>query len=117
MPLPPLYFTTCDLAATFQSGMKLIYLISVVFISGIFFQFIMCVAILIVGIIIDAVRGFPRIIPLAMLTGVLWATGNALVVPIVHCSGLGLGLLLWSSVTLLSGWASGRSVNSNIPSI
>ncbi|XP_048244217.1 transmembrane protein 144-like isoform X2 [Haliotis rufescens] len=43
-----------------------------------------------------------------MVGGILWATGNICVVPIVKTIGLGLGLCVWSSVQLLVGWANGR---------
>ena len=41
-------------------------------------------------------------------SGFLWATGNICVVPVIKTIGLGLGLLIWGSFNLLSGWASGR---------
>ena len=44
------------------------------------------------------------------LIGFLWATGNMCVVPVIKTIGLGLGLLIWGSFNLLSGWASGRYV-------
>ena len=40
--------------------------------------------------------------------GVIWATGNICVVPIVKAIGLSKGLLLWGSTNMLTGWASGR---------
>ena len=33
-------------------------------------------------------------------------------VPIIHLIGMGQGILVWSSVTLLTGWATGRYVES-----
>ncbi|XP_033742100.1 transmembrane protein 144-like [Pecten maximus] len=43
-----------------------------------------------------------------MVGGVLWETGNIMVVPIIKTIGLGLGLCIWGMVNLLSGWATGR---------
>ena len=43
-----------------------------------------------------------------MLGGVIWACGNAFVVPIVKTIGLAMGLLIWGMVNMLMGWASGR---------
>lgn len=39
--------------------------------------------------------------------GGLWATGNVCSVPIIKCIGMGLGLAIWGSMSLLTGWASG----------
>lgn len=36
------------------------------------------------------------------------STGNIAVVPIVKAIGLGLGILIWGSSSLLMGWASSR---------
>nr|XP_039250599.1 transmembrane protein 144-like [Styela clava] len=76
--------------------------------DGVFFQWILCVAIWMTGLIVNAVQSFPKFYGLAMLGGVLWSTGNMCVVPIIKTIGLGLGLLIWGSFNLLSGWASGR---------
>ncbi|CAK8684345.1 transmembrane protein 144-like [Clavelina lepadiformis] len=76
--------------------------------DGMFFQWVLCVAIWISGLVTNCIQGFPTFYPLAMLGGVLWATGNICVVPVVKTIGLGLGLLIWGSFNLLSGWASGR---------
>lgn len=43
-----------------------------------------------------------------MLGGVLWCTGNVMVVPIVRTIGLALGLVIWGSANLLMGYFSGR---------
>ncbi|CAH1777680.1 unnamed protein product [Owenia fusiformis] len=76
--------------------------------DGIFFQWILCSAIWITGLVVNVIQNFPTFYPLAMLGGFLWATGNICVVPIIKTIGLGLGLLIWGSFNLLSGWASGR---------
>merc|ERR1712038_1391780 len=76
--------------------------------DGMFFQWILCSAIWTVGLVIHAVRNFPKFYPLAMLGGFLWSSGNLMVVPIIQTIGLAQGLLIWGSLNLLSGWASGR---------
>ncbi|XP_064637459.1 transmembrane protein 144-like isoform X2 [Lineus longissimus] len=76
--------------------------------DGMFFQWVMTTAVWNVGLIVNAVQGFPTFYPLAMLGGFLWATGNICVVTIVKTIGLSLGLLIWASFNLISGWASGR---------
>uniref|UniRef100_A0A670Y5C4 Transmembrane protein 144 n=1 Tax=Pseudonaja textilis TaxID=8673 RepID=A0A670Y5C4_PSETE len=77
--------------------------------DGMFFQWILCAAIWIVSLIVNLIQNSPKFWPLAMVGGFLWATGNVTVVPIVKTIGLGLGLLIWASFNLLTGWASSRS--------
>jgi len=83
--------------------------------DGIFFQWVLCTAIWFSGMVVNIARthfssGLTSSIsfyPFAMLGGVLWATGNIMVVPIVKCIGLGLGMCTWGTVNLIVGWASG----------
>uniref|UniRef100_A0A674KGI5 Transmembrane protein 144 n=1 Tax=Terrapene triunguis TaxID=2587831 RepID=A0A674KGI5_9SAUR len=76
--------------------------------DGMFFQWILCAAIWIVSLVVNLIQNSPRFWPLAMVGGSVWATGNITVVPIVKTIGLGLGLLIWASFNLLTGWASSR---------
>lgn len=76
--------------------------------DGMFFQWILCSAVWVVGIAIYCARGFPTFQPVAMFGGVLWATGNVLCVPVIKLVGLGLGLLIWGQTNMLVGWASSR---------
>eukprot|EP01087_Luapelamoeba_hula_P003875 TRINITY_DN1375_c0_g1_i3.p1 TRINITY_DN1375_c0_g1~~TRINITY_DN1375_c0_g1_i3.p1 ORF type:complete len:174 (+),score=9.08 TRINITY_DN1375_c0_g1_i3:62-583(+) len=73
--------------------------------DGMFFQWILCVAIFWAGWIVQLVRHEPPFEPIAMIGGVLWAHGNLMVVPIVKTLGLSLGLLIWGMVSLILGWA------------
>ena len=92
--------------------------------DGLFYQWCMCSAIFVWGVLlqlglflfgaVDA--GAPRcegtasveFFPLAAFGGVVWATGNMLSVPIINRIGLGLSLLIWGAVNMLTGWATGR---------
>ncbi|XP_049340181.1 transmembrane protein 144b isoform X1 [Astyanax mexicanus] len=74
--------------------------------DGMFFQWISCVTIWVVGFVGDMVLQSSKAHPAAMLGGVIWATGNITSVPVVKCIGLGLGMLLWGASGLLIGWAS-----------
>ncbi|XP_038056860.1 transmembrane protein 144-like isoform X6 [Patiria miniata] len=76
--------------------------------DGMFYQWIDGIAIWQVGLIVNLVRGSPPFYPLAMLGGFLWTTGNVTVVPIIKTIGLSLGILIWGSLNLLTGWASGH---------
>lgn len=76
--------------------------------DGMFFQWILCTSIWIVSLVVNIILKCPKFWPLAMVGGCVWATGNITVVPIVKTLGLGLGLLIWASTNLLTGWASSR---------
>ncbi|NXP49109.1 TM144 protein, partial [Heliornis fulica] len=76
--------------------------------DGMFFQWILCASIWIVSLVVNLIQNYPQFWPLAMVGGFLWATGNVTVVPIVKTIGLALGLLIWASFNLLTGWASSR---------
>uniref|UniRef100_A0A8C5TSA1 Transmembrane protein 144 n=1 Tax=Malurus cyaneus samueli TaxID=2593467 RepID=A0A8C5TSA1_9PASS len=76
--------------------------------DGMFFQWILCASIWIVSLVVNLIQNCPRFWPLAMVGGFVWATGNVTVVPIVKTIGLALGLLIWASFNLLTGWASSR---------
>ncbi|XP_052274885.1 transmembrane protein 144-like isoform X2 [Dreissena polymorpha] len=76
--------------------------------DGVFFQWIMCIAIWSGGLVVQQIRKNPQFYPLAMLGGFFWETGNMCVVPIIKTIGLGLGMCIWGMTNLLSGWATGR---------
>ncbi|ELT94008.1 hypothetical protein CAPTEDRAFT_3325 [Capitella teleta] len=76
--------------------------------DGMFFQWVLCLSIWTVGLVIQCIRNFPPFYPLAMLGGFLWSTGNITVVPIIKTIGLGKGILVWGSFNLLAGWTTGR---------
>uniref|UniRef100_F7BTY1 Transmembrane protein 144 n=1 Tax=Xenopus tropicalis TaxID=8364 RepID=F7BTY1_XENTR len=76
-----------------------------------FFQWILCASIWIVSLVVNIILHSPKFWPLAMVGGCVWATGNITVVPILKTVGLGLGLLIWASFNLLTGWASSSNYN------
>ncbi|XP_034300733.2 transmembrane protein 144 isoform X2 [Magallana gigas] len=76
--------------------------------DGMFFQWILCGGALLVGIIVQVIRGTNHFYPLVMLGGLIWETGNICVVPIIKTIGMGLGLCIWGMTNLLSGWATSR---------
>lgn len=75
--------------------------------DGLFFQWVLCSGIFLVGNVVNALQGFPKFEPMAMFGGFLWATGNIVSVPVIKLIGLSLGLLIWGSTNMLIGWASG----------
>jgi len=76
--------------------------------DGVYFQWVMCTAIWISGFVVNIVMGCPKFQPLACLGGVIWCTGNMMVVPCVKTVGLALGLLIWGMTALLTGWFTGH---------
>ncbi|KAK6173454.1 hypothetical protein SNE40_016900 [Patella caerulea] len=74
--------------------------------DGMFFQWILCTAIFICGLIFQIIRT-AKFYPIVTLGGVLWATGNVCVVPIIKTIGLGLGMCIWGMSNLVAGWATG----------
>uniref|UniRef100_A0A803VUF5 Transmembrane protein 144 n=1 Tax=Ficedula albicollis TaxID=59894 RepID=A0A803VUF5_FICAL len=107
-----------DLAIGFTSSTVAVLLFGTNFVpvkkldtgDGMFFQWILCASIWIVSLVVNLIQNCPRFWPLAMVGGFLWATGNVTVVPIVKTIGLALGLLIWASFNLLTGWASSSAV-------
>ncbi|KAL3320192.1 hypothetical protein Ciccas_001130 [Cichlidogyrus casuarinus] len=91
--------------------------------DGMFFQWLMCSAIGVVGIVTQIVVGSQQFYPLGLLGGAFWATGNICTVPVFRTIGMSLGILIWSMFNMIIGWASGRfgwfhitpSIPSNIP--
>lgn len=75
--------------------------------DGVFFQFIMCNGIFMTAIPVLLIQDFPPIHGLALLGGVLWTTGNMLCPVAIRLIGMGMGLLVWGSVSMVMGWASG----------
>jgi glucose uptake protein GlcU len=78
-----------------------------------FFQFIMCSAIFVAGLINYIVQcsqqgACPKFEPVAMLGGAIWCLGNSAAVPIIKTIGLAKGMLVWGMVNMLMGWASGK---------
>uniref|UniRef100_A0A1I7U367 Transmembrane protein 144 n=1 Tax=Caenorhabditis tropicalis TaxID=1561998 RepID=A0A1I7U367_9PELO len=87
--------------------------------NGVFVQWLMSIAILLVGVVVYATQEFPEFEPLAMLGGVFWALGNATAVPIMNTIGIGMGMLVWGTTNCVSGWAAGRfglfGINATLP--
>jgi len=61
-----------------------------------------------VGIISIFIAGKAIFVYTGLLGGSLWALGNLCVIPIVKLIGLGLGLLIWGSSSLVVGFFSGK---------
>lgn len=76
--------------------------------DGMFFQLVVCIGIWLAGFVLNIVRNFPRFYGLPLIGGMLWSTGNNCVVPIIQTIGIGLGMIFWNCIGLVTGWATGR---------
>ena len=73
--------------------------------DGVFFQWVMSVAILIGGFITYCIQHFPTFYVEAAIGGAIWSLGNVCVVPIVKLVGLSIGFLIWAMTSMVVGWA------------
>ncbi|KAK5985889.1 Transmembrane protein [Trichostrongylus colubriformis] len=76
--------------------------------DGMFAQWVISSAVLMVGFAVFCLQGFPGFFPLAMLGGAFWAIGNATAIPIISRLGMTIGILIWNITNCLTGWAGGR---------
>ncbi|XP_041846428.1 transmembrane protein 144b isoform X2 [Melanotaenia boesemani] len=102
------YGLTANIAAVLLYGSNFVPVKRIETGDGMFFQWVTCAAIWVVSILGNLLLHSPKFYPFAMVGGVIWTTGNIAVVTIVKSIGLGLGILLWGSSSMLMGWASSR---------
>ena len=83
--------------------------------DGIYFQALMACGIWLIGAVLYSIQcassptgACPALVPLASLGGAVWALSNLLLVPIVGCVGVGICMLTWGCMEMLSGWAVAR---------
>ncbi|CAJ0604376.1 unnamed protein product [Cylicocyclus nassatus] len=76
--------------------------------DGLFVQWVECSVVLVVGFIINVIRGFPQFEWIAGIGGFLYATGNVFSVPVVNGLGMGIGFLIWGSMQIIVGWSVAR---------
>jgi glucose uptake protein GlcU len=88
-------------------GSNFIPLKSVAIGDGFLFQFFLCCAIFATALPVLIYQNFPQFHGFAVLGGMLWCTGNLFTQAAVKLIGLGLGMLIWGSVGMVLGWASG----------
>ena len=73
--------------------------------DGVFFQWVMSVAILIGGFVTYCIQQFPTFYVEAAIGGAIWSLGNVCVVPIIKLVGLSIGFLIWAMTSMVVGWA------------
>ncbi|XP_038156761.1 transmembrane protein 144-like [Cyprinodon tularosa] len=102
------YGITANMAAVVLYGSTFVPVKRIETGDGMFYHFVSCASIWVVSLLGDLFMRTPKFHPLAMFGGVLWSTGSVAAVTIVKAIGLGLGILIWGSASLLMGWASSR---------
>lgn len=102
------YGLTANLAAAVLYGSTFVPVKKTETGDGMFYHFVSCASIWVVSLFGDLVLRTPKFHPLAMLGGMIWATGSVAAVTVVKAIGLGIGILIWGSSSLLMGWASSR---------
>jgi hypothetical protein len=78
--------------------------------DGVFFQWILCVGIWLVSLVVNLIRSMPPFFMPALFGGFLWTTGNLAVVAIIKMIGMTMGLTLWGVTNMLSGWVTGNFI-------
>lgn len=76
--------------------------------DGISFVWSFSAGVMIVGLCTIFITGKSLFVATGLIGGSLWASGNMCVVPIVKTIGLGLGLLVWGSTSLITGFFVGK---------
>jgi len=76
--------------------------------DGISFVWSFSAGVMIVGLSTIFITGKSLFVATGLIGGSLWASGNMCVIPIVKTIGLGLGLLVWGSTSLITGFFVGK---------
>ncbi|KAF2076621.1 hypothetical protein CYY_002107 [Polysphondylium violaceum] len=76
--------------------------------NGIGFAWVMSLGTLVSAYIAMFISKNYIFVPIGLLGGTLWSIGNFCVIPIVKTIGLGLGLLLWSCSSIITGFFTGK---------
>ncbi|KAE9421721.1 hypothetical protein Angca_007232, partial [Angiostrongylus cantonensis] len=71
-------------------------------------QFFLCVGGFVTSTVVHAALGFPALHGFAMVGGALWATANAFAIQIMNRLGMALSILVWNTLSCLTGWATSR---------
>ena len=79
-------------------------------VSGLFFQWMLCIGIWLVGLVVNMILLMPPFFIPSLLGGFLWTTGNLMAVSIIKMIGLTMGLTVWGVTNMLSGWFTGTYV-------
>ncbi|KIH51877.1 hypothetical protein ANCDUO_18028 [Ancylostoma duodenale] len=76
--------------------------------SGFSAQLFMCIGAFAAAAVVHGLLDFPPLYGFAMISGVLWCTANAFANQIMNRLGMALSVLVWNTVSCLTGWAKSR---------
>lgn len=72
--------------------------------DGMFFILIYALSIFMVTFVFHLFQPSPFML-VAMAGGMIWGTGNLLIIHVIQCIGITMAMLIWGSVAMISGWA------------
>ena len=75
--------------------------------DGVFFQWLVCAGLWICGLIVNFIQTPTHFYVFAMIGGVIWCSGNFLIIPMIRLVGFNTGVLIWSLVFMGTGWSTG----------
>ncbi|KJH46208.1 hypothetical protein DICVIV_07728 [Dictyocaulus viviparus] len=71
-------------------------------------QLFLCLGAVFTSAVVHVSLGFPALHELAIIGGILWATANAFAIQIMNRLGMALSMLVWNTISCLTGWATSR---------
>ncbi|WKX92156.1 hypothetical protein Q1695_010298 [Nippostrongylus brasiliensis] len=71
-------------------------------------QLFLCLGAFFVSVVVHALQGFPPFYGFAMIGGILWAISNSFAIIIMNRLGMALAILVWNTLSCLTGWATAR---------
>ncbi|KHJ80085.1 hypothetical protein OESDEN_14791 [Oesophagostomum dentatum] len=71
-------------------------------------QLFMCIGAFLGSALVNSFLGFPPVYGFAMIGGAAWCLANAFAIQIMNRLGMALAILVWSTVSCITGWAISR---------
>ncbi|RCN47628.1 hypothetical protein ANCCAN_06294, partial [Ancylostoma caninum] len=71
-------------------------------------QLFMCIGAFMAAAVVHGLLYFPPFYGFAMISGALWCTANAFAIQIMNRLGMALSVLVWNTMSCLTGWATSR---------
>ncbi|VDL78034.1 unnamed protein product [Nippostrongylus brasiliensis] len=71
-------------------------------------ELFLCLGAFFVSVVVHALQGFPPFYGFAMIGGILWAISNSFAIIIMNRLGMALAILVWNTLSCLTGWATAR---------
>ncbi|EYC25514.1 hypothetical protein Y032_0011g1245 [Ancylostoma ceylanicum] len=84
--------------------------------DGFTVQLFMCLGAFITSAFVHGILDFPPVHGFAMIGGALWCSANAFAIQIMNRLGMALSILVWNTLSCLTGWATSRYGLFGLPS-